>query len=183
MPQSVGVAAAPRARWASARGFELGLLLGQRAWGAGGRASVLAAAPVPPESGALCPFLSSFFCCCCCCLWTGDRRRDAAELGGARGFADVSAEWAADCAQQVERMLPGGVAVLGLYAATPASVSAGDAFGKALFYLRELQVEDEALYFVHAASGAPPVAKSFENVGNAAKVDNALRVNSAKLTS
>jgi hypothetical protein len=101
--------------------------------------------------------------------------RTGAESGETEGFADVSVEWVRDCAQQVERMLPGGVGVIGLYVQAP-SLSAAAVFDKAVFYLRELAAVTAigslptVFYVAYMAGAQPPVFRSFSDVGSAAKV-------------
>lgn len=75
--------------------FELGLLVGQVSSSNAGD-FVLAAVPIPSES----------------------------ESGEApTGLSDVSVDWVQEVAQQVDRLLPGGISVLGLYAVSPRDVS------------------------------------------------------------
>lgn len=168
--RSVTVEAATRARWAAAQEeFELGLLLGQLS--RSGSDAVLAAAPVPPEAGACCPVTVL-------CASVGSYSHCGvyfAESGVSSSFEDVSVEWVHDCAQQVDRMLPGGVSIVGLYVRT-SSLPASAVFEKAAFYLRELVTgttnasSPTVHYVVHVSGREPPAFKSFANVGNAAKV-------------
>lgn len=88
----------------------------------------------------------------------------------------MSVEWTAEFAAQLDRMLPGGVRVLGLYvraALAPAAV-----FDKAPFYLREvaqaLQWTDELApptvhFVVHIGKGTSST-KGYINIADAAKV-------------
>ncbi|ETO76902.1 hypothetical protein F444_07788 [Phytophthora nicotianae P1976] len=83
--------------------FELGLLVGQVSPSNVGD-FVLAAVPIPSES----------------------------ENGEATtGLSDVSVDWVQEVAQQVDRLLPGGISVLGLYV-----VSARDVLSNLVPYLR-----------------------------------------------
>ncbi|KAG2790373.1 hypothetical protein JG687_00000365 [Phytophthora cactorum] len=83
--------------------FELGLLVGQVSSSNVGD-FVLAAVPIPSEN----------------------------EIGEApTGLSGVSVEWVQEVAQQVDRLLPGGISVLGLYV-----VSARDVVSKIVPYLR-----------------------------------------------
>lgn len=103
--------------------------------------------------------------------WTHSGRTGA-ESGETNGFTDVSVEWARDCAQQVERMLPGGVGVVGLYVQTR-SLSPTAVFDNAAFYLRELAAvvaSPAVLYATYVTGAQPPVFRSFSDVGSAAKV-------------
>ncbi|EGZ15851.1 hypothetical protein PHYSODRAFT_360974 [Phytophthora sojae] len=75
--------------------FELGLLVGQVSSSNAGD-SVLAVVPVPSESE------------------TGE---------AATALSDVSVDWVQEVAQQVDRLLPGGITVLGLYVVSARDVS------------------------------------------------------------
>ncbi|KAF4322802.1 hypothetical protein BBO99_00001436 [Phytophthora kernoviae] len=121
--------------------FELGLLVGQVSPSNVGD-SVLAAVPVPPEN----------------------------ERGETpNGLADVSVEWVQEVAQQVDRLLPGGIAVLGLYV-----ISARDVATRAVPYLRATaeaaallsgtQGTDEVHYLAVVAPNSDVAFQSFYNV-------------------
>ncbi|KAE8911990.1 hypothetical protein PF005_g28062 [Phytophthora fragariae] len=104
-PRQVIVDEQVTAYWSSSArtSFELGLLVGQVSSSNVGD-SVLAVVPVPSES----------------------------ETGEApTGLSDVSVGWVQEVAQQVDRLLPGGITVLGLYV-----VSARDTSSQLVPYLR-----------------------------------------------
>ncbi|KAG7399352.1 hypothetical protein PHYBOEH_009154 [Phytophthora boehmeriae] len=121
--------------------FALGLLVGQVSPSNVGD-SVLAAVPVPSES----------------------------ESGEPpNGLADVSVEWLQEMAQQVDRLLPGGIAVMGLYV-----VSARDVTTQAVPYLRataeavallyDARTTDEVHYLALVAPKGDVSFQGFYNV-------------------
>ncbi|CAI5740107.1 unnamed protein product [Hyaloperonospora brassicae] len=104
-PRQVTVEAQVVAFWSShaTSAFALGLMVGQVSSSNAGD-FVLDVVPLPSES----------------------------ESGDAlTGLGDVSVEWLQAVAQQVDRLLPGGITVLGLYV-----VSTSDAFARVVPYLR-----------------------------------------------
>ncbi|TYZ62925.1 hypothetical protein PybrP1_003305 [[Pythium] brassicae (nom. inval.)] len=112
MSRKLAVDAALSGYWqqavAARRGFELGLLLGVSSGGATPTEALLTGVRVPPES----------------------------EDADARSFEDVSADWTQEFAKQVDRLLPGGVSVTGVYVLSAAP--ARTALDQATLYLRAM---------------------------------------------
>ncbi|KAG1710925.1 hypothetical protein DVH05_013646 [Phytophthora capsici] len=121
--------------------FELGLLVGQVSSSNAGD-FVLAVVPIPSES----------------------------ESGEApTGLTDVSVDWVQEVAQQVDRLLPGGVSVLGLYA-----VSSRDVSTQLVPYLRataetvalpsSVRVGDNVHFLAHVTPNGESSFQSFFDV-------------------
>ncbi|GMF09667.1 unnamed protein product [Phytophthora lilii] len=126
--------------------FDLGLLVGQVSSSNVGD-SVLAVVPVPSES----------------------------ESGEApSGLSDVSVDWVQEVAQQVDRLLPGGISVLGLYV-----VSARDVSTQLVPYLRatadavtlpsNVYVGDNVHYLALVSPNGDAAFQSFYDVVNVNK--------------
>ncbi|GAB9465354.1 Odr-4 protein [Globisporangium polare] len=124
------VDAALSAHWQRAvterRAFEIGLIIGQTS-AAGVADALLTGIPVPSES----------------------------EDEEARSFDDVSIDWVQEYAKQIDRLLPGGVSVVGLYVVSAAPARA--VLDHATFYLRAAV---EALRVPKAFTLANDVGKS-----------------------
>ncbi|KAG6597970.1 odr-4 protein [Phytophthora cinnamomi] len=126
--------------------FDLGLLVGQVSTSNVGD-SVLAVVPVPSES----------------------------ETGEApTGLSDVSVDWVQEVAQQVDRLLPGGITVLGLYV-----VSARDVSTQLVPYLRataeamalpsNVNVGDNVHYLALVSPNGEVAFQSFYDVADVKK--------------
>ncbi|KAI9989631.1 hypothetical protein PInf_019916 [Phytophthora infestans] len=125
----------------AASAFQLGLLVGQVSSSNVGD-FVLTAVPIPSES----------------------------ENGEApTGLSDVSVDWVQEVAQQVDRLLPGGISVLGLYV-----VSARDVASKVVPYLRataevvalssDIYVGDNVHYLALVSPNGDATFQSFYDV-------------------
>jgi hypothetical protein len=121
--------------------FELGLLVGQASPSNVGD-SVLAAVPVPSES-------------------------ETGEAPG--GLSDVSVEWVQEVARQVDRLLPGGISVLGLYVVSARDVSTQvvpflRATAEAVVLPSSVHAGDNVHYLAFVSPGGDVAFQSFYDV-------------------